>query len=410
MFQQFVRFTVFALFCALLGFNASAQQKSASYVDTVELQNQLKRAAAAIVVGEQKADRLKATLDAEKLRVLETDVDRQLNKETITKLNAEIEEAQGEQRQKRSEFTALKQKIDQALAASTQKREEERAKEEALRRQADEDQRKRAEADTLRAEEAKKRAAESTLPEASPGTPGWTLDTAGKCRAWNAIPRPNETLSWSGDCRDGKAAGIGVAQWYTDGKPGQRDEGPFQEGRLDGKGVRILPSGDRYEGGFKEGRYNGSGTYFVVNGNRLEGEFQNGTQFFHGSFFYKDGGRFDGDLREGIKSGKGVFLYASGGRYEGELRDMKPDGRGKLTANGFVYEGQWIGGEKSGTGRIQYANGTIYEGEWLSNKPHGQGSYRAQSGEILVGVWSNGCFKQDGKWATIGTTKEVCGF
>src|SRR5437762_8118023 len=47
--------------------------------------------------------------------------------------------------------------------------------------------------------------------------PGWTADPQTGCRVWNGAPQPNETISWSGRCRNGLAQGPGVVQWLEDG-------------------------------------------------------------------------------------------------------------------------------------------------------------------------------------------------
>ena len=31
----------------------------------------------------------------------------------------------------------------------------------------------------------------------------WSIDAANGCKVWNARPRENETVTWSGACRDG---------------------------------------------------------------------------------------------------------------------------------------------------------------------------------------------------------------
>ena len=48
-------------------------------------------------------------------------------------------------------------------------------------------------------------------------------------------------------------------------------EGNFEEGLLNGKGMKILDNGTKYEGNFKNDKMNGSGIYYFTNGTKWEG-------------------------------------------------------------------------------------------------------------------------------------------
>lgn len=45
----------------------------------------------------------------------------------------------------------------------------------------------------------------------------WITDQNG-CKHWNSNPQAGETITWSGECKDGYASGQGTMQWYTSGK------------------------------------------------------------------------------------------------------------------------------------------------------------------------------------------------
>ncbi|GAB1394993.1 hypothetical protein MASR1M60_31570 [Rhodocyclaceae bacterium] len=66
----------------------------------------------------------------------------------------------------------------------------------------------------------------------------WTTDQKG-CKSWNQNPGPGETITWSGQCKDGYATGKGVQQWFINGKPTDRYEGEMLNGYLHGKGTYI---------------------------------------------------------------------------------------------------------------------------------------------------------------------------
>jgi hypothetical protein len=40
--------------------------------------------------------------------------------------------------------------------------------------------------------------------------PGWIIATNQRCKIWNPEPKPNESVTWSGPCKDGLASGKGV--------------------------------------------------------------------------------------------------------------------------------------------------------------------------------------------------------
>src|SRR5262245_8366526 len=52
----------------------------------------------------------------------------------------------------------------------------------------------------------------------------WIADQRG-CKVANTFPRPGETITWSGPCKNGYADGDGVMQWFLDGKEDDRYEG-----------------------------------------------------------------------------------------------------------------------------------------------------------------------------------------
>ena len=57
------------------------------------------------------------------------------------------------------------------------------------------------------------------------------------------------------------------------------------------------------------------------------------------------------------------------------------------------------------------ADGVRYEGEYVDGKPHGYGERTDADGNVRRGIWKHGCWgEKGGRWATIGTTAEACGF
>ena len=115
-------------------------------------------------------------------------------------------------------------------------------------------------------------------------TPCWK-ETANQpgCHIWDPYPAPEETVTWSGSCVDGKASGRGEViwrfredgQWKTtsgegelrDGKPhghwvwrrsnGDGSEGPYVDGKRHGHWVWREPGGIIWEGPYVDGELHG---------------------------------------------------------------------------------------------------------------------------------------------------------
>lgn len=114
--------------------------------------------------------------------------------------------------------------------------------------------------------------------------PRWIGDPTTGCRVWNSAPEPGDSISWSGDCRDGLAQGRGTLQWFKDGKPASRFDGQFRDGVLDGRGVYTFANGARYEGEYVEDLRHGWGVLTETDGSRYEGEWRHGLPNGSGSF------------------------------------------------------------------------------------------------------------------------------
>ena len=79
-------------------------------------------------------------------------------------------------------------------------------------------------------------------------TPGWITATNQPCKIWNPVPQADESVTWSGGCKDGLASGKGVLQWTENGKPDAKFDGEYVKGKRNGPGVLILPNGQRSQG------------------------------------------------------------------------------------------------------------------------------------------------------------------
>src|SRR5216683_8306341 len=81
-----------------------------------------------------------------------------------------------------------------------------------------------------------------------PAPPDWITTTNQPCKVWNPEPQPNESVTWSGPCKDGLASGKGILFWTENGKPDVEYDGEYANGKRNGHGVLITPDGKRIEG------------------------------------------------------------------------------------------------------------------------------------------------------------------
>jgi len=214
----------------------------------------------------------------------------------------------------------------------------------------------------------------------------WIADQNG-CKHFNYAPKPEESITWSGGCKNGYGDGLGELKWYKNGVVtqviqavlmegklngkvkfagvnGRSYEGDYLNGEMTGKGVMIWPNGNRYEGGFLRGEMSGKGVFVWANGDRYEGDFLNGKRDGQGEGIDKNGNKYKGGFLSGKKDGYGVYYMSNtGNTYEGMFKEGKANGKGLLTIGskqddaGYRYEGNFFDNELSGAGKIIYPNG-----------------------------------------------------
>jgi len=132
----------------------------------------------------------------------------------------------------------------------------------------------------------------ATAPAAG-ADPHWIADPQAGCEVYNSWPQPNEAVTWSGPCVNGRAHGTGILIWFQDGSPtGLRYEGEYKNGMRDGPGVETMWEGSDeavYTGEFKANNRHGRGTLVWVNRESWEGPFTYGLPNGWGRFTAADG-------------------------------------------------------------------------------------------------------------------------
>ena len=66
----------------------------------------------------------------------------------------------------------------------------------------------------------------------------WVTDPRTGCKATNPNPKPNETITWTGECRNGLTQGLGAVIWYKDGVLGSISVTNY----TDGKWGKVTPA------------------------------------------------------------------------------------------------------------------------------------------------------------------------
>ena len=116
-----------------------------------------------------------------------------------------------------------------------------------------------------------KSAAPTPLCTGEEDTPCW-METSNQpgCYVWNPNPAPEETVTWTGSCVDGKASGRGKLVWRfrRDGvSKTSEGEGEMREDNLVGHWVYRTSDGEVWEGPFVDGKRHGR---FVKRGTKGE--------------------------------------------------------------------------------------------------------------------------------------------
>jgi hypothetical protein len=133
---------------------------------------------------------------------------------------------------------------------------------------------------------------------AAGGDVEWIADKRG-CKVANPFPRAGESITWSGECKNGFAHGEGVLQWFLHGKPDDRYDGNLTLGWAEGQGVLTKVDGAKYAGTWKDSMQSGTGRLDWPDGSWYEGQWRAGKPHGHGQYRRPDGKIFIGEWVDG---------------------------------------------------------------------------------------------------------------
>jgi len=108
---------------------------------------------------------------------------------------------------------------------------------------------------------------------------------------------------------------------YADGAEYQ---GEWQNGKRQGIGTYISPTGTRYEGEWENDGASGHGVCHYADGMKYDGQFENGERHGKGVLISPEGDRYDGQFKYDLLNGEGIYIWGDGVRSEGEFREGKP--------------------------------------------------------------------------------------
>ena len=204
----------------------------------------------------------------------------------------------------------------------------------------------------------------SEAPALSAGQPGVLLDPRTRCAVWVSDPHPDETVRWSGRCRNGAAQGQGDLLRQVGDRVTSLVSGHFEGGRLNGPAVVTLGQGWRVEAEFTAGL----APFGVVR---------------RGADIYQ------GQLRDALPHGRGIWVFANGARYEGEWLRGERSGRGRLIDQRGEYDGMWLNDRRNGPGIQREGDVSVYRGEWRDDRRHGLGIETYANGIVIQGSFVN---------------------
>jgi len=273
-------------------------------------------------------------------------------------------------------------------------------------------------------------------------------DLQTKCLVSSLPNAERLTISWTGDCSNGLASGVGNVIAFSAGKLRYILRGQFRAGQLErqelvrdcsdnacaddvppsllriheqaANGPNPSPAGAAiatattpvapsseirapdaiYRGRFtvdsRSGQVSGDGRIEFFDGRLFQGVLRDGRKTGVGTYTWADGQKYVGNWMDDAQHGQGEWSSPAGERYVGSFRAGQRDGQGKMIyANGMIYDGAWRNGQQHGLGKLSFPNGDIYEGDFQSGERTGTGTYRQKSGDSYSGQWLRG--ERDGR-------------
>ncbi len=239
-------------------------------------------------------------------------------------------------------------------------------------------------------------------PPAAFASESWLKDPVGGCELWSKDGvSPGDSVTWTGDCVDGKASGEGVGVWHTTDGLLARFEGAMRAGKATGAGEVVFRAPDdtgywHFAGQFEDGVPVGEGELLTDTGYRFRGEVLDGLVHLRGTVVTPDGSTIRGEFKNGETVGVAFAFFEDGDEtYLGEILNGQRHGKGSLLLDSEnVYFGEFFEGKASGYGIFLENDGEDYVGAFEDGTPNGFGTVVAVDGRTIQGRFVDG--KPDG--------------
>ena len=100
--------------------------------------------------------------------------------------------------------------------------------------------------------------------------------------------------------------------WIGDKETLPKYEGDVENGKPNGVGILIFPSGSKYVGEWKDGKRTGHGTFTSHEGWKYVGEYKDDKRHGQGTYTFSDGRKYEGEWKDGKMNGQGTITYPYG--------------------------------------------------------------------------------------------------
>lgn len=150
---------------------------------------------------------------------------------------------------------------------------------------------------------------------------------------------------------------------------GERHQGNFKNGKLNGEGKLIDEDGITWKGLFTDGYLGSHRIIIFPNGKKAEGDFKNLLLTGKGTITDSDGEVQTGTFNQGILNGPGSIISQEK-TIEGNFRDGYLNGLGKVITSARIDEGYFKDGKLHGWGKRTFlVDGRVIEGNFFGGFP-----------------------------------------
>jgi hypothetical protein len=134
--------------------------------------------------------------------------------------------------------------------------------------------------------------------------------------------------------------------------------GTFENGTYS-YGTYTWPNGDKYQGPFASGKMNGKGAFTRSNGDNSTGVWVDDQKNGQFTETFSDGSQFQGQYINNVRSGSGKLVMANGQSFEGIFENGAYSYGTYTWPNGDKYIGSFIAGSMFYDGKYYHSNGYV---------------------------------------------------